>query len=174
MAVMPLTLANAIIDHAAERGEFVTPMKLQKLMYFAHGFHLASYGVPAIDEGFEAWPYGPVNRQTYEAYASYENRPITAAVWATGFRSVPRLDLLTDTVTVKQMAETIWDRYATADAIRLSQITHLRNSPWSRIRDNHSGNLSASMHVPIPDDDIKRYFECVMQRGYEGALDANW
>src|ERR1700735_720713 len=40
-------------------------MKLQKLLFYAHAWYLALFGKPLFDEGFEAWPWGPVVRDVY-------------------------------------------------------------------------------------------------------------
>ena len=41
-------------------GDAITPLKLQKLLYFAQGNYLAKYNMPLFDEDFEAWIHGPV------------------------------------------------------------------------------------------------------------------
>jgi uncharacterized phage-associated protein len=53
-------IANSILDECEKRGIRLTPMKLQKLLYLAHGYYVAITGQPLIDEDFEAWKYGPV------------------------------------------------------------------------------------------------------------------
>ena len=52
-----LVVANYFIDKAKAEGVSLTPMKLQKLIYMAHGWHLALYDKPLIDEQFQAWDY---------------------------------------------------------------------------------------------------------------------
>ena len=41
----------------------LTPLKLQKILYYAQGWSYVWDGVPLFEEEFEAWQYGPVNRQ---------------------------------------------------------------------------------------------------------------
>ncbi len=38
----------------------VTPLKLQKLLYYCQGYALALTGKPLFPEPVEAWRYGPV------------------------------------------------------------------------------------------------------------------
>ena len=41
-------------------GELMTNMKLQKMLYYQQGFHLAYFDTPLFDDEIEAWMYGPV------------------------------------------------------------------------------------------------------------------
>lgn len=52
-------------------------MQLQKLVFLAHGYYLASTrGVPLVDEPFEAWDYGPVCRNLYYEFRDFGRQPI--------------------------------------------------------------------------------------------------
>lgn len=54
-------IAMAFVKKAIESGKPVTQMQLQKMVYFAHGLHLANTkGEPLVKEEFQAWRYGPV------------------------------------------------------------------------------------------------------------------
>jgi len=57
--------------------EFMTPLRLQKLLYFAQGWNLARHNRPLFSERIEAWNYGPVVREVYNKYAPYGRNPIT-------------------------------------------------------------------------------------------------
>jgi uncharacterized phage-associated protein len=41
-------------------GEDLTHLKLQKLVYYAQGFHLGLFDKPLFEEPIEAWAHGPV------------------------------------------------------------------------------------------------------------------
>lgn len=43
-------------------------MKLQKLLYYVQGFHIAVFNRPLFNEDIEAWMYGPVVPAVYEYY----------------------------------------------------------------------------------------------------------
>ncbi|GHT67147.1 hypothetical protein AGMMS50239_29810 [Bacteroidia bacterium] len=71
MAYKVLDIANKIIKIASDNdaGELVSNMKLQKLLYYQQGFHLAYFsGKPLFEENIEAWMYGPVVPSIYEKY----------------------------------------------------------------------------------------------------------
>ena len=52
----------------ANGGELLTNLKLQKLLYYQQGYHLAQFGTPLFDEDIEAWMYGPVVPSVYDSY----------------------------------------------------------------------------------------------------------
>ena len=74
-----------------EMGHALTPMKLQKLVYFSHGWHLAMLNSALIDENVEAWAFGPVIPSLYHEFKEFGNSPIdrkaTEMVW-TGMDSL--------------------------------------------------------------------------------------
>ena len=62
-------IANQLLIYSADMGrELMTNMKLQKMLYYQQGFHLAYFGSPLFDEDIEAWMYGPVVPSMYEKY----------------------------------------------------------------------------------------------------------
>ena len=69
-------IANWFLDRAKKDGEQLTSMKLQKLAYVSHGWHLAFYEEPLIHEAVEAWKWGPVFRSLYREFKEYGSMPI--------------------------------------------------------------------------------------------------
>ncbi|HEY8375478.1 MAG TPA: type II toxin-antitoxin system antitoxin SocA domain-containing protein [Nannocystis sp.] len=57
----------------------ITPLKLQKLVYYAQGYHLAMAGEPLFAEVIQAWAHGPVVPELYHQYKGFEHRPIPPA-----------------------------------------------------------------------------------------------
>jgi len=49
----------------------ITPLALQKALYYAQGLHLAFYGKPLFEDDCEAWVHGPVYREVYNKYKKY-------------------------------------------------------------------------------------------------------
>jgi len=70
-----LDIANKILAEASysNLGELISNMKLQKLLYYQQGFHLAYFGTPLFDEEIEAWMYGPVVPCVYEHFKAKDN-----------------------------------------------------------------------------------------------------
>lgn len=71
MAYPVAQIANQLLLYSADKGgELMTNMKLQKMLYYQQGFHLAYFGTPLFEEDIEAWMYGPVVPTVYDRYKS--------------------------------------------------------------------------------------------------------
>lgn len=57
-------------------GDLISNLKLQKLVYYAQGFHLALYDRPLFPEAIAAWTHGPVVPELYEYYQKSGNGAI--------------------------------------------------------------------------------------------------
>jgi uncharacterized phage-associated protein len=55
----------------SEAGDTISNMKLQKLLYYAQGFHLALHNEPLFDEPIVAWVHGPVVPALYHKYKEF-------------------------------------------------------------------------------------------------------
>ena len=58
-----------IVDR--ESDSTITPLKLQKILYYAQGYYLAINDVELFPEEFQAWTHGPVNEEIYIKYKDY-------------------------------------------------------------------------------------------------------
>lgn len=78
MAYNVYEMANLLLRLAYNGygSEPITNMKLQKLLYYEQGYHLAYFGKPLFEEDIEAWQYGPVVPVIYEKYKLCEDHPI--------------------------------------------------------------------------------------------------
>jgi uncharacterized phage-associated protein len=54
-----------------DAGDLISNMKLQKLLYYAQGLHLAMTGEPLFSERITAWQYGPVVSSVYHEFKKY-------------------------------------------------------------------------------------------------------
>ena len=65
-----LDLAAYIVNLCIEKGNPVSNLQLQKIMYFTHLYYLRNYKSKLItDLPFEAWKFGPVIEQVYYKYS---------------------------------------------------------------------------------------------------------
>lgn len=72
-----IRIADEFLKIAKERGcKDMTPMKLIKLVYLAHGMSLAHCGEPLIRDSIEAWRYGPVIPTLYGQVSAYGGSPV--------------------------------------------------------------------------------------------------
>lgn len=143
MAYKAIDIANKLIYKAqqeeANGGDKLTNLKLQKLLYYQQGYHLAAFGTPLFDEDVEAWMYGPVVPLVYDAFSKYGSSVLT---------SKEEPIHLTDEE--EDLFNQVYDTYIDYSAIGLMKLTH-RETPW----------LSANYHdrgSVISKESMKQYF----------------
>lgn len=98
----------------------ITPLKLQKLLYYCQGYALALTGGPLFAESIEAWRYGPVVPSVYREYNRYANSCIPIA----DITASPEVDA--GTAAIARLVMRIKGRYS---AYALIDMTH-RETPW--------------------------------------------
>lgn len=159
MAFPSAAVANYFLELAQEDGARVTPMKLQKLVYFAHGWNLALLGKPLISEVVEAWKFGPVIRSLWRDLKAYGNSPVQAPIVDRRGEAITLSEAKgthQDKLFAMQLVRKIWTEYGKLDAIQLSNMTHEKNSPWDKVWTPMADNPIRGKD--IPDDTIREYF----------------
>ena len=148
-----LSVARYILDKAQEQERSLTPMKLIKLVYMAHGWMLGLYGRPLIRENAEAWKYGPVIRELYREIREFRNSPIPpSSVFP------PNGEEEFDDLEKSVMDQTV-DIYGCYSAIRLSMMTHAKGTPWDIVY-NEIGR-----DFVIPNDLIEEHYMQLYESG---------
>lgn len=148
MAHDPRVVANQILELAFAAGSAVTPMQLQKLAYFSHGWCLGTAGTPLVNTPFLAWEYGPVNREIYHAFREYGGLPIKRPYLVFGFPLTSTL-IEADKDIIKEVYET----YGHLSGPQLMLLTHEDGTPWQQVWKDGSGRNDV-----ISDDLSKEYF----------------
>lgn len=130
----PLAVANQVLDLAAARPLPVTNLALQKLMYFMHGWLLASEGRPLVRGGFQAWEHGPVSKAVYGAFKGSGDQPITTRAkvieYATGMERAARAEFAAREL---DLMRAVLAAYGHLHPFELSNRTHEPGSPWHRV-----------------------------------------
>jgi uncharacterized phage-associated protein len=167
-AAMPYpaaAIANEFIKLARESKRPLSPLKLQKLVYFAHGWYLALVGKPLINEPVQAWKFGPVIPSLYHAFKHYEKESVTNSlpgedVWSPLVLGGPVNQYSVDdgpdegeNEVAKQIIKRVWEVYGRFSAVQLSNLTHAPDSPWSNTPDKDKRRS-----VEIDQDLIRAYF----------------
>lgn len=112
-------IARLLLSMADESGDPMSNMKIQKMLYYQQGYHLAYFDTPLFDEEIEAWMYGPVVPAVYSEYVPYEKNSITGI-------ERPNMILSQEEGTLFQKVFDVYMRYS---AIGLMEMTH-REAPW--------------------------------------------
>lgn len=115
-----LDIANYIIGNYDAKKHQITPMKLQKLVYYTHVWSLVANAPLIKSSQFTKWKHGPVNEALYQAYKSFGSQPIENA---------PTKQHKTLTGQEKALADFIIHSYLPFNAITLSKTTHTE-APW--------------------------------------------
>ncbi|ARJ43271.1 DUF4065 domain-containing protein [Cronobacter sakazakii] len=143
MAYSAIAVANAFIEKANSKGiNDLSPMKLQKLVFFAQSWSLRLLERPLVEDFFAKWQYGPVVPQLYHAVKDYGNRHISGLISTLeftddgGFSTVtPKVD---DDIQYNCLIDNILDVYGSMTAAYLSKLTHLPGSAWSKTGDEQA------------------------------------
>jgi uncharacterized phage-associated protein len=126
-------VANHVLWRANKDAIDITPMKLQKMMYFLHGWYMAITDQKLIDEGFTRWQYGPVVPSVYRELKHYGGMPIDDYIKQYDSNSGQYVPYFVNTNSLPQfdsILEQVWNQYSRLTAIQLSTLTHEFGSPW--------------------------------------------
>jgi uncharacterized phage-associated protein len=132
-----------------DSGDNITNLKLQKLLYYAQGFHVAMHdGQPLFSESVLAWKHGPVVKRVYSLYSHYKHRSIDQN---SGFRAdayAPE---------DRELLEAVYSTYGQYGATKLENMTH-EESPWLKTPRNRAISLEL----------LADYFAPLVQAGRRG------
>jgi uncharacterized phage-associated protein len=150
-------VANFILDYGDSLGRPVTKIAIQKIIYFAHGWHLAGQNRPLISQKFEAWEYGPVIRVVYDCFKSENRNQILSR--ARKFDPFTNQWVVVDD-TIREpdrsFLEHVFKAYGHYHAFDLVEMTHEPGSPWHRIWEAEKNRVHVGME--IPNDEIRSHF----------------
>lgn len=173
MTYPSLAVANFFIEKARADGAPLSPMKLQKLVYYAEGWNLAYTGESLIDETIQAWQYGPVIPSLYHEFKHYGNgniqTPGTTIDFSKGGLHVHAPNIKPSDSFSKELLERVWSVYKNYTAIELSSQTHTEGTPWHSIY--VLKGMNSARGLEIPKEVIKTHFSD-LRRANEGRAKA--
>jgi uncharacterized phage-associated protein len=145
--ITPKDAADFLLVESRERGELLTNLKLQKLLYYAQAWHLALKGAPLFQEDFKAWVHGPVLTSQYARFRDFQWRPIELD----GDRPVVEAELR------RHLIEII-DEFGVESAVGLELMTH-REKPWLEAR----GDLAQDQpsNAKISKDTMRTFYRAL-------------
>jgi uncharacterized phage-associated protein len=141
-------VAGTLINLSHEKGDPVSNLKLQKLLYYAQAWYLALYDRALFDDQIEAWVHGPVVPCIFRQYKEYRWTPISP--------------VLTQPVTKKidQHLRDVWRVYGKFAAGKLERLTHSER-PWKDAREGLP--IDAPSHNVITVQSIKKYYSSLLK-----------
>ncbi len=109
-----------------DSGDTISPLKLQKLLYYCQAWHYTIFKEPLFEEDIQAWAHGPVVYSQYKRFADiprYTNIDISKTELAP-----PSLSRIGE-----ELLEEVMDIYGEHTAYYLEQLTH-KERPWLETR----------------------------------------
>ncbi len=121
--------------------EYITNLKLQKLLYFVQALSLLLLSKPAFYEDIYAWDYGPVVKEVYKKYKNNKSNGII-------LKNTPKRI----SNCLLNIIEEVINSYGTLEATKLISFTH-EEDPWKYTKKDDV----------ISTDTIREYYEKVYQ-----------
>ena len=144
-----IQIAKYFINKAVkEEDKKLTPLKLQKILYYAQGWYLANFNKPLFQDRIEAWKYGPAIRSIYKEYEAYGNQPIKDV-------AIEESELSLIGPNDQKYLDKIWEFYKDYSASELVASTH-NERPWRETRLEIQENVNSDIEIPLTT--IKDYF----------------
>jgi uncharacterized phage-associated protein len=154
--VSALSLSHYILSFVPS-----SQLKLQKLVYYTEGWHLAYFEHPLIDEDFEAWVHGPAVRSLWDYYKDKGNyfhewriKPESAERIRDYFRKLlqpEQLELIAD----------VLKEYGDKSAYHLEALSHAE-LPWREARKGYS--QSERSETVISKETMKKYYQSILAK----------
>lgn len=114
----------SVVDYLLSECEDITPLALQKLLYYIQGFCYAFLERFIFEEDCEAWVHGPVFRDIYFKYKEYRFDPIVEGKIKEEL-NVPTLE--------KTIIDTVIKNFGCYSGKTLEAFTH-NETPWLNTR----------------------------------------
>lgn len=144
-----ITIADEILKIAKSQGKTLTPLQLMKLVYISYGWGLAILDKQLFQNRIEAWKFGPVIPDLYQATKHFGKETIPLA----------SIDINSNVDSeTESLLNGVFKQYGKHSGVYLSGLTHTSGSPWDQVY--HDG----VMGIEIPDSKIRDH--------YKGLLDA--
>lgn len=141
------------ISYIFEQMKEVTPLALQKILYFIQGIHMVLFEKPLYQEDCMAWVHGPVYEEVYDLFKDFKYNPIEDdrfAIFKDRFEELSERE--------KMVIDLVVNTFGKYSGKVLENITH-EELPWRNAREGYEASeLSREI---ISKDEIKNYFVSV-------------
>lgn len=145
-----------VIAYIFQQLQEVTPLMLQKMLYFTQGIYFVLYHESLFAEDCEAWVHGPVYPNVYILFKDFKYDPIDDVRFTILGGT---LDTLTEQE--KHAVDLVVNTFGVFGGKTLERITH-NEEPWRKARRGIGADIPS--HELIPKDSIQKYYEFVNQK----------
>lgn len=156
--------AEWLVLYFNQRGTPITPLKLQKILYYCQAWFLAVLDNPIFNDEAEAWTMGPVYREIYDKYKTdylrFEKIKSDIADIDNEFERMNKtLDFNEDQ---KDLLDEILVKYGSFTDDQLILRTH-NEDPWRKTREKCPPFAPCSEQ--IPHSLMKEYYYSLIKDG---------
>ena len=151
-------ICNFLIAQSHAYSSELTNLRINKLLYFIHGWGLTSRREGFVRNHFLAWDFGPVVRPVFDAFKIYDNGKITEPATYFDYLSGTNqgcLMTISPRLTLRQLARVTasYDQFSTSELVEKS---HEPGGPWDIVytawaKDNR-------LNLRIPNELIRTHF----------------
>ncbi|MGN8804260.1 MULTISPECIES: type II toxin-antitoxin system antitoxin SocA domain-containing protein [unclassified Blautia] len=139
-----------VISYVFERLEEVTPLMLQKLLYFIQGVSYALNAKPMFTENCQAWVHGPVYPEVYDIFRDFKYNPIEDARFVI-------FECAEDVITEEECRtiDLVVNTFGEYGGKVLERITH-EEMPWKLARKGYTDNIPSNETITM--ENIEEYY----------------
>lgn len=145
LSAMDIAAFFVRMDDLKDIKDGITNLKIQKLLYYAQGYHLAYFNESLFDSPIEAWRYGPIVPEVYRKLSHFDRNPVDINAIKKS-ENDDNIGILQDSDT-KQLLISVFEQLGQFSAWKLMEMTH-EESPWK----------STSQNDEITLDKLKSFF----------------
>lgn len=143
LSAYDVSLYFLFLAESQDKGEVISNLKMQKMLYYAQGHYLATTNEALFNDKIEAWTYGPVVKSVYDRFKKYRNLSIDFVElenYNAKIYNEKHLDIL----------PFIYNKYTPFSASQLVDKTH-KEAPYIKHFVPYNTN-------EIPQNEIKEFF----------------
>lgn len=149
MSYPAFAVANTLIEKSKMTSKPLTPLKLQKVMYFLTSEYAKETGGENLMlDNFQAWAYGPVVPAIYQKFKPLRANPITS--YATDSQGYILKVTVAENPAFGRTLNRVWDATVGKTPTQLVTISQSDGSAWSQTWNDEAGEGD-----PIPFEAIK-------------------
>jgi uncharacterized phage-associated protein len=143
-------ICNLLIAHNNTHLFELTNLRINKLLYFIHGWGLTSRREGLVRNHFLAWTHGPVIRPVFDAFKTYGEATITEPAkyfdYVSGEdRPVAHADISPADTEIVMRIFASFDRFTTRQLVEMS---HEPGGPWDIVYKAWSKDNRCNLRIP--------------------------
>lgn len=138
-----------------EAGDSISPLKLQKLVYYAQAWNYTLFGIPLFNDKIEAWKHGPAIKKLYSRFEKYSR---TSSINIGEEKIQP--PILNESS--KNLLEEINILYGEHSGAYLEKLTH-SEEPWIIARKGLPDYMASSNEISL--ESMKAFYSKLNEQG---------